>query len=119
MEWMPPIWSNLQRGIVRSSFGTIAKAHLNMKDVYTLQYIVSDMNLSKFSCPTSSLFCEACIEDKQHRVAFLNERGWCATKSSEIVHFDVCGPMKTTSMDDTNYFVTFIDILLRRCDCIC
>lgn len=28
---------------------------LNMKDVYVLQNIVSDMNLCKFSCSTSSL----------------------------------------------------------------
>ena len=49
--------------------------HLNVKGVHTLQNMVSGMNLGKFSCPTSSLFCEACIEGKQHRVAFSNEGG--------------------------------------------
>ena len=36
--------------------------YLNLKGVHTLQNIVSGMNLGKFSCPTSSLLCKACIE---------------------------------------------------------
>ena len=86
--------------------------HLNVKDVHMLQNMVSDMNLGKFNCPTSSLFWEACIEGKQHRVAFPNE-GEEATKPLEIVYFDMCGPMRITSMGGARYFMTFIDDFSR------
>ena len=36
------------------------------------------------------------------------------TKPLKIVHSNVCGPMRTTSMGDTNYFVTFVDEFLRN-----
>ena len=32
----------------------------------------------------------------------------------ELVHSDVCGPMKTTSMDGGRYILTFIDDLSRK-----
>ena len=47
--------------------------HLNLKSVHSLQNMMSGINLGKFSCPTSSLFCEACIEGTQHGVVFPNE----------------------------------------------
>ena len=31
------------------------------------------------------------------------------TKALKIVHSNICGPIKTISMSDTMYFVTFID----------
>ena len=68
--------------------------HLNVKNVHTLQNMVSNMNLGIFSCPTSLFLCETC---KQYRVAFSNKGGRQATKPLEIVHFDVFGPMRTTS----------------------
>ena len=53
----------------------------------------------------------ACIEDKQHRIAFLN-KGWRrSTKPLEIVHSDVCGPMLTTFMDGVRYFVNEIVVV--------
>lgn len=48
---------------------------LNVKGVRTLQKIISDTNIGKFSCLTSSLFCEMYIEGKQLRVAFSNKKG--------------------------------------------
>ena len=49
--------------------------HLNVKSVHIFENMVSGMNFGEFSCPTSSLLCKACIERKQHRVAFPNNRG--------------------------------------------
>ena len=37
-----------------------------------------------------------------------------ATKALELVQSDVCGPMKTTSIGATKFFVTFIDDFLRK-----
>lgn len=47
--------------------------HLDVKGVHMLQNVESDMNLGKFSCPTSSLLSKACIKDTQHMVVFFNE----------------------------------------------
>ena len=47
--------------------------HLNVKSARSLQNMMSGMNLGNFSCLTSSLLCEACIEGKQHGVVFPNE----------------------------------------------
>ncbi len=88
--------------------------HLNEKGVRTLQTMVSGMNLGKISCPTYSLVCEACIQGKQHRAPFPKEGGRRATKPLEIVHSDVCGPMRTTSVGGAKYFVTFIDDFSRK-----
>ena len=49
--------------------------HLNVKGIHILQNMVSGMNFGKFFYPTFLLFCEACIEDKQHRVAFPSKGG--------------------------------------------
>jgi transposase InsO family protein len=88
--------------------------HLNMKSVHALQNMVSGMNLGKLKCPTSSLVCEGCIEGKLHRAAFPSDGGRRATKPLEIVHSDVCGPMRTTSIGGARYFVTYIDDFSRK-----
>ena len=83
--------------------------HLNVKDVHTLQNMISGINLGKFSCPTSSLLCEVCIEGNQHRATLLNEGGRRVTKPLEIIHSDVCGPIRTKFMGGARYFKIFID----------
>jgi hypothetical protein len=37
-----------------------------------------------------------------------------ATKPLEIVHSDVCGPMRTTSLGGARYFVTYIDDFSKK-----
>jgi hypothetical protein len=74
--------------------------------------MVSGMNLGKEQ--TSLPFCEGCVEGKQHRAPFPKDGATRATKPLEIVHSDVCGPMRTTSMGGARYFVTFIDDFSRR-----
>lgn len=52
------------------------------------------MNHSKIGCPTPALICETCIVVWQHRTLFSND-GWeRETKPLEIVHLDVCGPIR-------------------------
>jgi transposase InsO family protein len=88
--------------------------HLNVKGVHALQNMVSGMNLGNMPCPTSSFVCEGCIEGKQHRKPFPSDGGMRATKPLEIVHSDVCGPMRTTSLGGARYFVTYIDDFSRK-----
>jgi transposase InsO family protein len=85
--------------------------HLNVKSVKALEGMVGGMQVKKATC---DLACEACIEGKQARKPFPNDGATRATKVLEIVHSDVCGPMKTTSMGGARYFLTFIDDFSRK-----
>ena len=88
--------------------------HLNVKNVHTLQKIMSGMNLGKFSCSISSLFGEACIKGKQYRVAFPNEGGRRATKPSKIVHSNVWCLIRLTSMGSVRCYVSFTNKISRK-----
>ncbi|MCO5614429.1 hypothetical protein L7F22_068711 [Adiantum nelumboides] len=50
-----------------------------------------------------------------HRFAFSQDGSVRATRKLQLVHSDVCGPMRTPSVGNSLYFVTFIDDFLRFC----
>ena len=58
--------------------------------------------------------CECCILEKQHKSSFGIKNTWHAKKPLELVHSDVCGPMKTISNGNNRYFLTFIDDFTRK-----
>lgn len=53
-----------------------------------------------------SEFCGACVEGKQTRDSFLS-RQQRATEAGEIIHADLCGPMKCASLGGSKYFLCF------------
>ncbi|KAL5562281.1 hypothetical protein UlMin_032028 [Ulmus minor] len=57
--------------------------------------------------------CEGCMLGKQHRQPFPSGKAWKAKKLLELVHTDVCGPMRTPSNDQNIYFILFIDDYTR------
>ncbi|KAM2852430.1 hypothetical protein PS2_028426 [Malus domestica] len=59
--------------------------------------------------------CEGCAFGKHHRDPFEVGKAWRATKPLELIHKDVCGPMKTTTISGNRYFLTFIDDYSRMC----
>lgn len=67
----------------------------------------------KLSLRTENSTCITCLEGKQTRKPFPTE-GSRATSLLELIHSDVCGPMKNTSTGGARYFVTFIDDFSRR-----
>ena len=83
--------------------------HLNVKSVQAVRGMVSGMDPTQSRVAPSSFICEGCIKSKQQRLPFPVGGATRATKPSELVHSDVCGPMKTTSIEAAKYFVTFID----------
>jgi transposase InsO family protein len=85
--------------------------HLNMARLKDLDAMVNGMNLKEV--PLHHV-CEACIEGKHQRTSFPKDETTRASKFLELVHSDVCGPMKTTSHGGTRYFVTFIDDFSRK-----
>lgn len=60
--------------------------------------------------------CKVCIREKQVRAPFSKAREDRTTELLEIVHTDVCGPMKIVSFSGAKYFVTFIDDKSRWCE---
>ena len=52
--------------------------------------------------------CESCLEGKMTKRPF-KAKGYRATKPLELVHTDVCGPMRVQARGGYEYFVTFTD----------
>ncbi|MCO5600205.1 hypothetical protein L7F22_054314 [Adiantum nelumboides] len=59
--------------------------------------------------------CEGCVLGKMHKFAFSQDGSVRATRKLQLVHSDVCCPMRTPSVGNSLYFVTFIDDFSRFC----
>ena len=46
---------------------------------------------------------------------FLVDKAWRASEKLQLIHTDVCGPMKTPSLNGSKYFILFIDNYTRMC----
>ncbi|CAL2238905.1 unnamed protein product [Prunus armeniaca] len=60
-----------------------------------------------------SVVCDGCMQGKQHRDSFPLESTWRASNPLELVHTDICGPMKTESLSGNRYFLLFTDDYTR------
>ncbi|CAL9022194.1 unnamed protein product [Prunus brigantina] len=60
-----------------------------------------------------SVVCDGCMQGKQHRDSFPLESTWRASNPLELVHIDICGPMKTESLSGNRYFLLFTDDYTR------
>lgn len=83
--------------------------HMNDKDLHLAlkNETLIGLNFNKDEVLSD---CEACIQAKMTQVPSPNPRTTPRTMQRlEIVHSDVCGPIKTTSTGGNKYFVTFID----------
>ena len=56
--------------------------------------------------------CKQCQHGKQTRVKFKTKEH-SATKPLEIIHVDVCGPMRTKGLNGERYFLLFVDDFTR------
>jgi hypothetical protein len=86
-------------------------AHLNMASLKGLDAMVDGMNLKEV--PLHHI-CEGCVKCKHQRTSFPKDGATRASQLLEIVHTDVCRPMKTTSHGGVPYFLTFIDDSSRK-----
>lgn len=84
--------------------------HLNEKDLKTMLNHQKIENIKHEELPN----CEVCIMGKQIRNPFHHEHERAKNKL-EIIHSDICGPFRTTSMGGARYFCTFIDDNTRYC----
>lgn len=58
---------------------------------------------------------EACIKAKSNDTPFLKSAAFRATKSLQLIHSDVFGPIKTPTVGGKRYSITFIDHYFRFC----
>jgi hypothetical protein len=58
--------------------------------------------------------CKGCIYGKQHQEPFPQSGAKRATEILEIIHSDLCGPMRQPSIKGALYFLTFIDDKSRK-----
>lgn len=83
--------------------------HLNRGSMKTLTNLVDGVNYSELERQP----CLSCIKGKQHRQPFpRSERK--TNQILELVHSDLCGPMSTTSIGGSKYFLTLIDDYSRK-----
>ncbi|KAI5335964.1 hypothetical protein L3X38_026098 [Prunus dulcis] len=57
--------------------------------------------------------CEGCQFGKQHRNVFPKDQAQRASKVLELVHVDLCGPMRNESVARNRYFMLIIDDFTR------
>jgi len=58
--------------------------------------------------------CKGCLLGKQFRTSFPKESNSSAKKPLELIHVDVCGLIKPSSLGKNNYFLLFIDDFSRK-----
>lgn len=88
--------------------------HLNMKDLKDLvnrECVFGVKTAGDEKLPT----CEVCVQGKFSRIPFERSES-VSSEVLELVHTDICGPMRTHSVSGSRYFVTFIDDKTRYCE---
>ncbi|MCO5578863.1 hypothetical protein L7F22_032710 [Adiantum nelumboides] len=58
--------------------------------------------------------CEGCAIGKMHRPPFPGKRGIVSRRIFELVHMDLCGPMKEESLGGASYILTIVDDFSRK-----
>ena len=87
--------------------------HHNQRSLVELKKLelVEDMR----NVSNEAQICVICQQGKQARLPLKNNQAWRATKKLQLIHTNVCGPMKTTSLSGNKYFIFFIDDYTRMC----
>jgi len=88
--------------------------HLNAKDI-TSMWKTHVANGIKLDAKPTSINCGTCAAGKLSSSLF-STRNKRASGLLDIIHTDVCGPMRTKSEGGARYFVTFIDDYNRWCE---
>ncbi|KAG8472383.1 hypothetical protein CXB51_035319 [Gossypium anomalum] len=81
--------------------------HANFKSM--AQMVSKEMVENFTKTVQSEDVCEVCQMGKQARLPFPTNTTWRASSKLELVHSDVCGPMRTESLSGNRYFILFID----------
>ena len=75
----------------------------------SLKHLLGNKNISERDMPDH---CEPCVLAKQ-RQSVIRTPTTRSTIPFELVHSDVCGPMSTTSLGKSRYYIVYIDDFTR------
>lgn len=88
--------------------------HLNYKDMYAA---LKEDRIRGIKIPESNdnIQCEICLKGKMTATP-IPKKSVRKSDLLEIIHTDVCGPMRCQSLGKAKYFATFIDDASRWCE---
>lgn len=86
--------------------------HLNYQGLRTLASTNMVDGMPLLNIPEK--LCEACMVGKQHVQSIPKQSSWRASKPLQLVHSDLCGPIKPASNSNKRYFISFIDDFSRK-----
>lgn len=78
----------------------------------TLTYKKMVDGLPPFKTPTR--LCTDCMTGKQHRDFIPKKSLWRASHRLQLIHADICGPIKPESNSNKRYLLSFIDDFSRK-----
>ena len=87
--------------------------HVNVQRLKTMQSQNVVTGLPNLQVSGMQKVCEACQLGKQARHAFPHEKH-VSKRPLELIHSDVWGPTKNTSLAGSQYYVTFVDDHTRK-----
>jgi hypothetical protein len=87
-------------------------AHLNLKGLRTLNQKQMVKGLPEVKDMEDK--CVDCLTGKQHRDSVPKKANWRASHKLQLVHSDICGPIKPESNGGNRYFITFTDDFTRK-----
>ena len=87
--------------------------HVNYNSLGQMQKLNLVEDMAKFE-PNKEV-CEVCLLGKLTRLPFPVNKAWRAQEKLQLVHTDICGPMKTSSLNGCKYFALFINDCTRFC----
>lgn len=86
--------------------------HLSYQGLRTLFYKKMVNGLPSIQIPKK--LCTECLIGKQHRDSMSKKSLWRASNKLQLVHADICGPIKPESNSNKRYFLSFIDDFTRK-----
>ena len=86
--------------------------HLGHKGLQMMTNKKMVRGIPKLSQP--SKICSDCLKGKQHRETFPNQSSWRASQKLELIHVEICGPIRPESHNKKRYFISFIDDYSRK-----
>jgi len=85
--------------------------HLNYRSLQNLCKENMVIGLPMVSCRDG--VCSGCVLEKHHRDGFEKCTSWHALTPLQLVHSDLCDPLRVVSFSSYKYFLTFIDDFSR------
>ncbi|KAG8503695.1 hypothetical protein CXB51_001703 [Gossypium anomalum] len=113
VDWDKGLDSTYAAFIEESKLWHQRLGHANFKSMARL--ISKDMVENFIKYVQNKDVCEVCQLEKQAKLPFPTNTAWRASEKLQLVHTDMCGPMKTESLNGSRYFILFIDDSTRYC----